>query len=311
MSGLHVIFGAGPVGLAVMDELLSKGRQVRVVNRSGMKNAPQGVETMQGDATNPTFTQKACEGAEVVYFALNAPYDRWPEMFPPLQAGVLAGAKSAGARLVAMENLYGYGRPNGKPLTETTPYRADYAKGIARVKMSQALMDAHERGDVQVAIGRASDFFGPRVLVSMMGERVFYPALEGKTVQLLGNLDLPHTQTYMPDIGKALVILGERDEAVGEVWHIPSPPTITQREFAERVFKAAGQPPKVQAAPKIILRLMGLFNPTIRELFHTYYQFEDVFVMDHSKFAAAFGDISTPLDDAIQTTLDWYRANPR
>ena len=31
---LHVIFGTGPVGLAVMDELVTRGKRVRVVNRS-------------------------------------------------------------------------------------------------------------------------------------------------------------------------------------------------------------------------------------------------------------------------------------
>jgi hypothetical protein len=57
-------------------------------------------------------------GAAVVYQALNPPYSRWTEEFPALQAGVLAAAESAGARLVSLENVYMYGRPHGRPLTE-------------------------------------------------------------------------------------------------------------------------------------------------------------------------------------------------
>ena len=106
---LHVVFGTGPVGLAVMDELVSKGKHVRMVNRSGRANGAEGVEVVGGDAADPTFTRKASEGASVVYFALNPPYDKWPELFPPLQAGVLEGASSVGAKLIAMENLYMYG----------------------------------------------------------------------------------------------------------------------------------------------------------------------------------------------------------
>src|ERR687896_254373 len=103
---LHVVFGTGPVGLAVMDELVSKGKRVRMVNRSGRANVPEGVEVVGGDAADPTFTREVSEGASVVYFALNPPYNKWPELFPGLQAGVLEGAASAGAKLIAMENLY-------------------------------------------------------------------------------------------------------------------------------------------------------------------------------------------------------------
>src|SRR5688572_27996417 len=102
---LHVIFGTGPVGLAVMDELLKKGKRVRMVNRGGLKNAPAGVESVRGDATNPEFTRQAAVGAAVVYFVLNAPYTDWVRQFPPLQKGVLEGAIAAKAKLVVMENL--------------------------------------------------------------------------------------------------------------------------------------------------------------------------------------------------------------
>jgi hypothetical protein len=88
---LHAIFGTGPVGLAVMDELVSKGKRVRMVNRSGRANVPEGVEVVGGDAADPTFTREVSEGASVVYFALNPPYNKWPELFPGLQAGVLWG----------------------------------------------------------------------------------------------------------------------------------------------------------------------------------------------------------------------------
>ena len=38
---LHVVFGTGPVGLAVMRELHAQGKRVRLVNRSGTAAAPQ------------------------------------------------------------------------------------------------------------------------------------------------------------------------------------------------------------------------------------------------------------------------------
>src|SRR5215203_5037173 len=305
---LHVVFGTGAVGMAVMDELIQRGpRRVRMVNRSGRVRVPHGVEVVGGDATEETFAREASEGASVVYFALNPPYYKWPELFPPLQAGVLEGAAAAGAKLIAMENLYMYGPTDGRPLTEDLSYAANTRKGRVRARMSQELMEAHTSGKVRVAIGRASDFFGPRVLTSAAGEQVFARAVEGKSAQVAGDPDQPHTYTYAPDIGKGLVILGEREEALGQAWHLPSPETTTTRQFVEIIFKEGGKPVRIQAAPKILLRAIGLFNPGIRETIEMLYEFEEPFVVDDSKFEQAFGKHATPLEEAIRETVQWYR----
>lgn len=305
---LHVIFGAGPVGQAIMDELLTKNDiHIRIISRNGLVNPPIGVEVCTGDATDHAFTRQACEGATTVYFALNAPYDRWPELFPPLQKGVLAGAEAAEAKLIVMENLYAYGPTNGKPMTEDLPYRATSDKALTRAEMSRELIEAHKQGRVRVAIGRASDFFGPRVTESAMGEIVMKAAVNGGTAQVLGKPDMPHTFSYMPDIGKALVILGEREEALGEIWHLPAPETLTQSQFIGRVYMAAGNKPKIQAANRFLVRILGLFNPMMREFLKTLYQFEEPFILDHSKFDRTFGNIATPLDEAISTTVAWYQ----
>jgi nucleoside-diphosphate-sugar epimerase len=304
----HVIFGTGAVGMSVMDALVKRGRRrIRMVNRSGQASVPEGVEVVGGDATDEAFARGASEGASVVYFALNPPYDKWPELFPPLQAGVLEGAASAGAKLVAMENLYMYGPTEGRPLTEDLPYAPNTRKGAVRARMSEELMEAHTSGKVRVAIGRASDAFGPRVLVSAAGEQVFGRAVEGKSAQLAGDPDQPHTYTYVPDIGKGLAILGEREEALGQAWHLPSPETPTTRRFVELIFEEVGKPARVQATPKIVLRAIGLFNPGIRETIEMLYEFEEPFVVDHSKFEEAFGEHATPLREAIRGTVRWYR----
>lgn len=162
---LHVVFGTGPIGMSVVDALVKRGKRVRMVNRSGRANVPEGVEVVGGDAADRAQTREATAGSSVVYFALNPPYDKWPELFPPLQEAVVEGA-AAGAKLVAVENLYMYGPTDGRPLTEDLPHAAETRKGSVRARMSEELMEAHKSGRVRVTTGRASDFFGPRVLVS-------------------------------------------------------------------------------------------------------------------------------------------------
>src|SRR5918994_243474 len=306
---LHVVFGTGPVGTSVMETLMQRGRcRVQMVNRSGRASVPEGVEVVGGDATHEAFAREVSQGASVVYFALNPPYNKWPELFLPLQAGVLEGTAAAGAKLVAMENIYMYGPTDGRPLTEDLPYAPKTRKGKVRARMSEELMEAHSSGRVQVAIGRASDYFGPRVLVSAAGEQVFGRAVEGKSAQVAGDPDQPHTYTYVPDIGRGLVILGDREEALGQAWHLPGPETLTTRHFVEMIFEEVGKPARVQAAPKILLRAIGLFNPGIRETIEMLYEFEEPFVVDDSKFEREFGEHATPLKEAIGETVGWYRS---
>jgi nucleoside-diphosphate-sugar epimerase len=147
------------------------------------------------------------------------------------------------------------------------------------------------------------------VLASAAGEQVFGRAVEGKSAQVAGDPDQPHTYTYVPDIGKGLVILGEREEALGqEAWHLPSPNTLTTREFVGMIFEEVGKPARVQPTPKIVLRALDLFNPAIRETIELLYEFEEPFVVDASRFEREFGEQATPLREAVRrTTVRWYR----
>ena len=234
ITGLHVVFGTGPAGAAVAAALVDQGATVRVVNRSGIAAFP-GVDAVGGDATDREFAREVTEDADTVYFCLNAPhYHRWAEEFPPLQRAVVDAATSAGAKLVVLENLYMYG-PTSGPLHESTPVNPTSTKSRTRAAMSAELLTAHERGDIRVVIGRASDFIGPGVRDSAFGEFVFEPALIGKPAQTMGRPDTLHTYSYVPDVGRNLVLLGSRDDAYGRAWHLPNPVTRTTRHIVTDV----------------------------------------------------------------------------
>src|SRR5206468_7216270 len=179
----------------------------------------------------------------------------------------IAAAQSAGARLVVMDNVYMYGRASGRPFTEDRAYDAHTRKGRVRAAMARDLMAAHDAGQVQVTVGRASDLFGPRGgEQSLIGDWVIPPALADKTATVMGDPDMPHTYSFVPDIGENLVRLGERDEALGRVWHLPSPETRTTREVVDLVYWAAGTRPRLHVTPGWAMRAFGLVNRTVREI---------------------------------------------
>jgi nucleoside-diphosphate-sugar epimerase len=309
-SGIHVVAGAGPVGRAVIDELVRRKLPVRLVARHQVADLPAEVEVVQADITDVAAARRAMVESSVVYHVASAPYDRWPELLPPLMRGVVAGATSSGARIVYADNLYGYGPVEGS-LTEDLPSRATGPNGRVRATLADELMAAHRTGAVRVTIGRASDYFGPRGRQSTAGERLFEPAIAGKAAQVLGNPNLPHTFTYLPDFARALVTLGTREEAIGQVWHVPSAETVSTREFAAQVFEAAGQPIKLLEMPSALLAVGSLFNPTLRAVREQQYQRTAPWIVDHSRFASAFGAEVTPHREAIAATVAWFASAGR
>jgi nucleoside-diphosphate-sugar epimerase len=304
-SELHVIFGTGPLGQAVMRELLTRNRRVRMVNRSGKAAVPESVEVIGVDAYDSQNTRAVTQGATVVYQCAQPAYTQWPTLFPKLQSSIVQGVAASGAKLIVGDNLYTYGSVKGL-LREDLPNAAKTRKGITRAQMAEALIDAHQQGIVRVAIARGSDFYGPGVLDSVMGDRVFPAILAGKTASAVGNLDLPHTYTFIDDFGKALVMLGEEEEALGQIWHVPNAQTITAREFLTLAFEEAGHLPKMSGMGKFMMRLGGIFIPGARETVEMMYEFDQSFIVDHSKYIRAFGNHATPITEGIQRTLEWY-----
>jgi len=311
-TGLHVVFGTGAIALATFEALRRRGRTVRMVNRSGHAAVPEDVDVVAGDAADPVFAARAAQGAAVVYQTLNPPYHHWSAQFPALQTAVLAAAEATGARLVSMENVYMYGRPEGRPLTEARINNAHTKKGRLRADMAVELLDAHHAGRVEVAIGRASDYFGPRGgAQSNLGDRVFPAALAGKTSTVLGDRHQPHTYTYIPDIGEGLAVLGEHPDAAGEIWHLPNDPrTRTTQELVDSIYRQAGQPrTRIRSIPPLLLRALAITSPVARELLEMQYQFEEPFIVDSSKITTRLGARATPLDQAIAETVTSY-TNP-
>jgi nucleoside-diphosphate-sugar epimerase len=142
----------------------------------------------------------------------------------------------------------------------------------------------------------------------LAGNTVFGAALAGKTVRWPGSLDTPHQFNYLPDLARGLVTLGERDEADGEVWHLPAAEPITGRRFIDLVSSKTGRPVKASATPRAMMRAIGLFSPFIREVVEPMYQFEKPFYADTFKYETTFGPFEpTPHEDAIVATTTWFR----
>jgi nucleoside-diphosphate-sugar epimerase len=311
---LSVVLGAGGgTGGAIVRELVGQGRRVRAVTRGGDSAAsygtlpPASFEDVAADVTSREQLRRALEGADVVYHCAQPPNTRWSQEFPAMTRTIAEVTAAAGAKLVFADDLYMYGPVEG-PMTEETPPVAQTKKGQVRAAMAEELLAAQRDGTLCVVIGRSSDYFRPGGPSYAIGERFYKAVLAGRKTQWFADLDQPHTVAYLPDMARAFVTLGDRPEADGQVWHTPSAPALTGRQYIELAARVAGTLPRPAVWGMGTVRLLGLLVPALRELPELLYQYDRPFVSDASKFERAFGPFAvTPHEEALRATLAWYR----
>lgn len=305
MNEHHVVLGAGQVGSVVARELLAEGKRVRVVRRGPAGAAEPGLEWVSGDLSDAAFAAEVTRGAAVVYDCVNPQYHQWPELLPALRRGIVAGAIRSQAKLVQLDNLYMYGAPEG-PMAEDAKVRPCSRKGELRARLAEETLAASRAGDLRVAVARASDFYGPGFLqASLFGPHFYDRVTAGKAALCQGDPAMPHTYSYGPDVGRALVRLGEADDAFGQVWHLPAAPAESTEAVVARFARALGRPIAIRRAPDWVLRALGAFAPVLREIAEMTYQWKAPFVLDDSKWRARFGGGATSLDDGVAETARW------
>jgi nucleoside-diphosphate-sugar epimerase len=257
------------------------------------------------DLLDPAQTDAAVAGSEVAYLAAGLKYDAavWQEQWPRVMRNTIDACSRHGVRLVFFDNVYAYGRVDGV-MTEETPFNPTSRKGEVRAKIATMLLDEMRAGTLQAMIARAADFYGPGATQSFPHATVFERLRAGKSPQWIGDAAAVHTFTYTPDAGRAVAVLGQSADAWGRTWHLPtSSEPMTGEGFVRLACEAAGQPYRIQVAPRWVLRLMGLFVPVLRENQEMMYQFEHPYRFDSSRIEAAYGLAPTAYREGIAATL--------
>ena len=303
---LHVIVGAGAVGAGTAQELANRGLRVRVITRSGSGPEDPNIERVAADATDVERLTELTAGAHALYNAANPPYAKWGKEWPPLHDAMLTAAEQTGARLVIMSNLYGYGTATS-PMRSTDPLDPPSKKGKIRADMWNSTLRAHQDGRIRAVEVRASDFFGPGIGQSHLGDMVIPRVLAGKNVSVVGAPDQPHSWTFIGDVARTLATVGTNDDSLGRAWHVPTLPPLTAQQLVDHIADAAGTGPvRVKQIPRAGLMFAGLFVPDARELREMLYQFDAPFVIDASDTEETFGLAPTPLEEQVRLTIESY-----
>jgi nucleoside-diphosphate-sugar epimerase len=308
MAKIALFGGSGAMGKTVASALKGEGTSYRVVGRSlsSLQQAFGGdplAELKTWNPDDPQSIRQAAQGIETIVYLVGVNYWQF-ELHPVLMQKTIEGAVAEGVRRIFLiGTVYPYGIPQSPTVNEDHPRAPHTFKGRMRKEQEDLLFAAHESGKLQASELRLPDFYGPNVDKSFLWS-AFVAAKKGGRAQLIAPIDTPHQFVYVPDVGGVVARLISNEGTWGRVWHFAGSGTITQRAFAEKIFAAAGCPPKILVANKLVLRALGLFNPLLRELVEMHYLLTSPVILEDTRLSALLGGLrKTSYEEGIRATL--------
>jgi nucleoside-diphosphate-sugar epimerase len=307
---MKTILGTGQLGLAIMQLLLDKNpdEKILLVNRSGKLNIsiPQNVQVIAADATSKTDMAAIAGRSDIIFSCTDMPYDKWADFYPATATALAYALSETNTKLVFADNLYSYGNVIEATMNEQMPHTAKTKKGKIRAGVINTLLFSGNEFNSRVAFVKAADFIGPHIHKGIFGTDFLDSIYNGKTVRLFGKINLPHTFTYIKDFAAAMINVGTANDTFRQIWHVPNAPALSLDKWVHLFEVISNKKIKKSVTPKFVIRIAGLFNPFIKELYEMAYQFEHPFLVNHNKYISRFGNHATYPSDIVKETVEWY-----
>jgi len=299
-----VILGLnGHIGQAAAAAFVAAGWDVTGMARTEKLPVP-GVRFVAGDASSVEDMRRAIGDAPVVVNALNLPYGDWYEgRKEALMDRVLQALGTTGRTVLLPGNIYNYSASD-RYVTPDLPQHPQTPRGAIRVRVEQQLRAAAERGDVQAIILRAGDFYGPDAGRDWFDLGIFTDLKKG-VIHSLGVPGVPRAWAYLPDLGRAFEALASMRRSLGadENFHFAGD-FVTPEQMTAAILAVAPGPLKVTPLPLWLLRMIGLFDPTMREISKMDYLWRKPMELVDPRLAGILGeDFFTPFPEAMATTV--------
>jgi nucleoside-diphosphate-sugar epimerase len=303
----HTILGAGgSIGNALTYELLKTGENIRLVSRSNF--SIPGTESFKADITSYQETLNCVRNSDVVYLCAGLLYNAkaWEELWPKIMQNAIDACKSVGVKFIFFDNVYMYGKVIGK-MTEATPYNPCSKKGEIRAQIATLLEDEIKKKNITAIIARAADLYGPYANRSSMPYiLVFDKFRHNKSAQWMANDHKTHSFSLTTDCANGLLLLAQKEESFNQIWHLPTyNPAPDGKTFIEMVAKEMGVVPKYTVLNKWMVKVGGLFDHTVSELYEMLYQNELDYYFDSSKFNDFFKYKPRTYAEGIHETIEF------
>ena len=309
MSTIALLGATGSLGRAMGRLLSAAGRPYRVVSRSQMglqvRFADPLAEPVVWDPEEPASIERALTGVEAAVYLVGMPLWEFQKHLP-LTSAVLQAAKTVKLRkLMLISSTWAYGLPQTQRVTEAHPLAAHTSKGKVRLEQERLVLAQH--GELQTAVLRSSDFYGPYVEASYLWS-AFRAAKNGTHAQLMSPADKARDFVYVPDAAATILRMLDVPEVWGQGWNLAGVGVTTLRAMTEAIFAEARMAPNYELTPGWKLRLVRMMNPYVREMVEMQYLLETPVLLDDRALTQVLGEIrKTPYAVGIVQTLPTVR----
>ena len=303
---MQTILGAGgDIGKLLAKELKAYTGKIRLVARNPQK-VNDTDELFIADITDKNATFHAVEGSEIVYLTAGFEYNTkvWQKSWPLAMQNVIDACLHHNCRLVFFDNVYAYSKDCIPHMTEECLIDPPSKKGAVRAQVLKMLIDAMKNKGLNALVARSADFYGPASKNGLLNIGVIDNFKKGKKAFWQSDAAKVHSITFTPDAAKATALLGNTDDAYGQVWHLPtSPEKLTGKEFIQLTAAAMNVQPRYYTLSKFMISLVGLFSPVVKELREMQYQNDREYFFDSTKFEKRFGLKATAYRDGIAQSV--------
>jgi len=303
---MQTILGSGgAIGNELAKALKNYTTEIRLVSRNP-KKVNDTDHPFPADLTDRNSVFSAVQGSEIVYLTVGLEYKIkvWQSSWPPLMKNIIDACIEYNSKLVFFDNVYMIGGDNVKHITENSPISPTSKKGEVRATLDNLIFDQIEKGKLQAIIARSADFYGDVKERSLLMEMVYKNLSQNKKANWFSNAKVKHSFTYVPDAGKATALLGNTPDAFNQVWNLPTDPNnLTGEEWISLFAREMGKSPKYMVLPKVMVRILGLFIPVMKEFPEMMYQYDREYIFDSTKFGNRFGVKPTPYQEGVKEIL--------
>lgn len=243
----------------------------------------------------------AAQGADVIVVGMHPPsYELWAAELLPLHEKVIAAAKSAGATVIVPGNVYGFGPGAGHVWDDRTPMTAE--NPLARLR--QRMESAYREAGVRTIMLYCGDFLDDRASGNWFDRFIAKSVWKG-WIAYPGALDAEHAWCYLPDAARIAVGLAERRDELPAFQGVAVPGyTLTGRELAAALGRAAGREVKAGRMAWWPLRLARPFMPVLNGVFEMRYLWSHSHRLDGARLDALLpGFEPTPPETALAAAI--------
>jgi nucleoside-diphosphate-sugar epimerase len=293
----------GHIGTATAKAFAAAGWDVTGMARTDKHRVP-GVRFAAGDSDSVADMRRAIGESDVVVNALNLPYHAWDKgRLEGQMARVLEALGTSGKTMLFPGNIYNFCGKE-RVITPELQQEPQTPRGAIRVRVEQMFEAAAARGDLQLIVLRAGDFYGPDSSRDWFDLAMFREIGRGR-VATMGAPGVGHSWAYLPDLSRAFEALAAVRTTLGAVerFHFAGH-FATPEDMAAAIAKAAPAPVRIAPFPLWLLGLLGVVDPIMRETAKMAYLWRNPMELRDERLASILGPrFGTPFDAAVRATV--------